>query len=674
VTRPVTLAAVALLALHYIDHVEQCAVLVCTGANPADSRVLAATIDPDESFEALAARLDAGEAGRTSTITPDCLLVVGPLASRRTTDTGYRYAIKVNPATGEMAVRGVDAIAQDALFHLFRLLLDQVRTDPTRRVADFQLMEETARKRVLIDFNATDVPLPADLTLPDLLTAQAGLHPDRIAVTMAGASLTYRRLLERAERLSGFLVAREPGPHRLVGVLTDRSLDLPVALFGILGAGLAYLPLDGNAPKARLRDLIVRCGVTTVLADPGKAVPAGLPAEVFPLDDEGLYAHPAGSWARRPEPGDLCYVIHTSGSTGHPKGVMVEHRSVINRLTWMQRRFPLGIDDVVLHKTPTIFDVSVWELFWWVLAGARMHLLQPGAERFPLTIEHETQRHGVTVMHFVPSMLNVFLAHLARAVPSDRSAASTPLAGLRRVFASGESLLPATAAAFQDLLGPSGCRLVNLYGPTETTVDVTCHECPAGLLPARIPIGRPIDNTRVYVLRHGQPVPVGVYGTLFVAGVGVARGYLGDRARTAERFVPEYERPSEIMYRTGDICRWTPDGELEYLGRDDLQVKIRGIRVELEEIEHALLGLPGVTGCAVRVDLADSALAVLRAAVTGTGLTAAGLRGALAELLPGHLIPASFDLVGQLPCTPSGKVDRALLADPRFLSVHGARL
>ncbi|MFD3920520.1 amino acid adenylation domain-containing protein [Streptomyces sp. NPDC058595] len=662
------LMAVAALAVHHLDHSDT-VLIELAGHNAGDEpRRFTVAVDPREPFAQLAHRATAQPAPPGPPA--DCRLTVtaGP-PNPRPHGTSARHEITIDPATGRTTAHTAAPAEADTLHRLVTTLLHRTRRDRARPVGAHDLLDDEQRLDIAL-FNATDAPFPDDLTLVDLLHAQAAATPTRVAVSTASGTLTYGELADRAERLATFLAGRDHGPHGLVAVTAQRSLDLPVALFGVLAAGLAYLPLDPRAPAARLRRTLARCGVTTLLTDRATAGAPGLrdlPADLFPLDDPALRARTGG--AKPPGPTDLCYVIHTSGSTGEPKGVMVEHRSVVNRLTWMQRRFPLTADDVVLQKTPTVFDVSVWELFCWVLAGARMHLLPPGTEVFPLAVEDAIAQHGVTVTHFVPSMLDMVLGHVAA------SGTAPKLRGLRRCFASGETLLPATAAAFDRLLGPYGCRLVNLYGPTETTVDVTAHPLPPGPPPSRIPIGRPIDNTRVHVLRHGRPVPVGVYGTLFVAGAGVARGYLDDEARTAERFVPEPGHPGARMYDTGDIGRWTPAGELEYLGRDDLQVKIRGIRVEPGEVEHALTSLPQVTGCAVHVHAPDPSRAVLHAVLTGSpDLTAAALRSALTAELPGHLVPSAFVRVETMPRTPTGKLDRALLADPEYLRTHGVHL
>ncbi|MBW7477878.1 amino acid adenylation domain-containing protein, partial [Paenibacillus oenotherae] len=287
---------------------------------------------------------------------------------------------------------------------------------------------------------------------------------------------------------------------------------------------------------------------------------------------------------------NLAYIIYTSGSTGLPKGVMVEHRSLMNRLYWMQKQYPLTGDDVILQKTPYTFDVSVWELLWWMLSGASLCLLGPGGEKDPQQIRDAIVRYRVTTMHFVPSMLTAFL----HACPSG-------LSSLKQVFASGEALVIKQVNEFKELLyKPYNTRLANLYGPTEATIDVSYFDCDQAAKPGIIPIGKPIDNTQLYVLDGRQEVqPIGVPGELYIGGAGLARGYVNRAELTEEKFIANPYRPGERMYRTGDLARWQPDGTVEYLGRIDHQVKIRGYRIELGEIEAQLLKVEGVKEAAV---------------------------------------------------------------------------
>jgi len=380
------------------------------------------------------------------------------------------------------------------------------------------------------------------------------------------------------------------------------------------------------------------------------------------LDDPAIYS---GSVANPPAvngPSDLAYLIYTSGSTGKPKGVMVEHRSVINRLHWMQHAYPIGTNDVILQKTPYYFDVSVWELFWWAIDGASLCLLAPGGERLPVMIVEAIRKHGVSVLHFVPSMLNVFLEYLDG--KPDRVRKS--LATVRQVFVSGEALTPSHVAKFNHVwASQTGARLTNLYGPTEATVDVTYFDCPPGEDIPLVPIGKPIHNTRMYVLRDGQQLAIGEVGELCIAGVGLARGYLNNPALNAEKFVALPGSPAERIYRTGDVARWLPDGNIEYLGREDFQVKIRGLRIELGEIENAVREFPGVSDCVCTVrQYSEHVILIIAYLVGKPGLRLDELKRHLQANLPDYCIPSHFEMLEEIPLSPTGKADRKRLPDP----------
>ncbi|MEU4205499.1 amino acid adenylation domain-containing protein [Streptomyces sp. NPDC045470] len=645
----------------------------------APPRTLAVPVDPTADFAALVTAVE--QAPHTDAATDLVVrLGAGPTGAARPTGSAggtglaeatdpagdVRLALTVTDDGARCAHNGTPGAALDArtLESLYGTVLDRARTGDSGPVGAYDLLTGAERDRVLREFNDTARDFPDRTTLHAIFHAQAVRTPDAVAVSTDRASLTYRELDERTDRLAHHLVARGVVPGTIVAVHAQRCLDLPVALLAVLKAGGAYLPLDPTAPARRNAELVDRSGAPIVLAQPGTDVPDGIAATVLRLDDPDLYAGPAPGPQDHAGPEDLAYVIYTSGSTGKPKGVMVEHRSVVNRLTWMQRRYPLTAEDTLLQKTPVIFDVSVWELFWWFFAGARLHLLAPGMERFPLAIGKTVRQQRITALHFVPSMLGMFLEHL-------QDGGEPAMPGLRWCFSSGESLPASSVAAFGRLLGPQGTTLVNLYGPTEATVDVTGHDCPATPPDGPVPIGRPIDNTRVYVLRHGRPVPVGVYGTLFLAGAGVARGYLGDPDLTARKFVPEFGGGNGRMYDSGDIGRWLPSGELEFLGRDDSQVKIRGIRIDLGEIEGVLLEVPGVTECAVLLDRPDPLHPVLRAAVSTTGdLSEADLREHAAQRLPQYMLPTVHHRFEKLPRTGSGKTDRRTLADPAYAEAN----
>ncbi|GAA3737428.1 non-ribosomal peptide synthetase [Salinactinospora qingdaonensis] len=510
---------------------------------------------------------------------------------------------------------------------------------------------------------ATDADFPTEATLPDLLADQVARTPQASAIVTAGEELTFAELDKRAERVARALRADGVAPEDRVAVLLERGPHLPAAILGVLRAGAAYVPIDPRQPHERIHLLLTDSGATVVLVDDSTAEVARActtaatrhvgapPAVAEPADG------PTGSAATAE---NLAYVIYTSGSTGTPKGVMVEHRSVVNRLWWMQRRYPIGPGDVLLQKTPISFDVSVWELLWWTFTGACLAVPPPGAERDPRELLAAIARHRVTVAHFVPSMLGPFVELLESDPHARRDAAS-----LRLVVCSGEALSPSQVARFRRVFG-GAVQLANLYGPTEATVDVTAFDCPDAPLD-RVPIGRPIDNTQVYVLgRHSEPQPVGAPGELCVGGVGVARGYLNRPELTAQRFVATPVEPGGRLYRTGDLARWLADGDLEYLGRLDEQVKIRGNRVEPGEVSNHLAAVPGVRDAVVvdRVD-ADRGTHLVGYYVAEAELDPVLLRDELAARLPDFMVPAYFVAVAAIPLTPNGKTDRRALPEPR---------
>ncbi|MEV5907084.1 amino acid adenylation domain-containing protein, partial [Streptomyces sp. NPDC052127] len=415
------------------------------------------------------------------------------------------------------------------------------------------------------------------------------------------APLTYAELDARAEELAVRLRARGAGRERFVAVAVPRSAELMVALLAVLKAGAGYLPLDLDYPAERLAYMLTDSGAATVVTtarDAGR-LPSVEGLDVIDVADVTGVTGAADDLAPAApadpaRPDDPAYLIYTSGSTGRPKGVVVTHRAIVNRLAWMQGEYGLDPGDRVLQKTPSSFDVSVWEFFWALCEGAAVVLAAPDGHRDPAYLARLIRAEGVTTMHFVPSMLEAFLA-------SDEVTADPGWAGgLRRVFSSGEALSGAAARRWHDL---TGVPLHNLYGPTEAAVDVTYHAYD-GASDTTVPIGRPVWNTGLRVLDPGlRPVPDGVPGELYLTGVQLARGYHRRPALTADRFVadPFAGEPGARMYRTGDLVRRRPDGTLDYLGRTDRQVKLRGNRVELGEIEAALTRHPAVARGAVVV-------------------------------------------------------------------------
>jgi D-alanine--poly(phosphoribitol) ligase subunit 1 len=491
--------------------------------------------------------------------------------------------------------------------------------------------------------------------IQQLIEAQVEARPGATAVVCGDQSLTYAELNARANRLAHRLRAEGVGPGSIVALMVERSLAMIVGILGVVKAGAAYLPVPPDHPAERTRYMLDDGGVKILLVHGKTAGRFAFSGLALDLDEplEGETANPV----LLNKPDDLVYVIYTSGSTGKPKGVMIEQRALVNRLRWMQAAYPIGPGDVILQKTPYSFDVSVWELFWWALQGATLAMLVPGGERNPLALVEAVRKHRVSVMHFVPSMLNVFLEYL----DAKGDGARESLSSLKRVFASGEALTPSHVRKFNALL--EAC-LTNLYGPTEATVDVTYFDCPRGRDIDIVPIGRAIDNTRLYVIRDGREAAVGETGELCIAGIGLARGYLNNPALTAEKFVDNPVNPGERIYRTGDLARWLPDGNVEYLGREDHQVKIRGLRVELGEIESTVREFPGVVDCVAAVDRrSESVIMLVAHVVSRSELDAAALKEYLRKRLPEYMVPHRFERLAELPLTSSGKADRkALLA------------
>lgn len=516
--------------------------------------------------------------------------------------------------------------------------------------------------------NRTDAPFPSDATVHGLIEAQVARHRSGPAVICEqdhatdGPSITYQELNGRANRVARLLGDAGVGPDDVVALSVERSYAMIVGLLGILKTGAAYLPLAPDNPPARSEYQLQDASVRFLLAQPGVGNPVQFAGKVIDMDEIA-----SGGDAANPDvrmaPTELAYVIYTSGSTGRPKGVMVEHRSVVNRLHWMQHAYPIDTDDVILQKTPYYFDVSVWELFWPLLQGARLCLLPPGGEKHPLAIIESVRKHHVSTMHFVPSMLTVFLEYLDGRTPET---VRDELGSVRRVFCSGEALTPSHVARFNERWGDiTGTRLTNLYGPTEATVDVSYYDCPPGVTLERVPIGRPIDNTRFYVLKDGAECGVGEAGELCIAGVGLARGYLNNPDLTAQRFRDHPTRRGERIYRTGDAVRWLADGNVEFLGREDDQVKIRGLRIELGEIESVIRAFPSVSDCVVVVKRHSETVVVIVAYVVSKApLATDALKQHLRQRLPEYMVPGHVEEIPAVPLTPSGKADRRALPEP----------
>ena len=548
------------------------------------------------------------------------------------------------------------ATVERLLEHFARLLAGGV-ADPDRRISALPMLSEEETVR-LTRWSGEPATAAAEECLHHLVAARAARQPDAVAVISAEGRLTYQELEQRADALARHLRRLGAGADIPIGVCMARSCDLPLALYGVLKAGGAYLPLDPDLPLERLRYMIADAAPAAVIADAAVAPRlAGLAARVVCLSTDIEEIARAAEVPLAPDaaPGDLAYILYTSGSTGRPKGVMIPHRAIANHMRWMAEALPLTADDVVLQRTPIGFDASVWEFWAPLIAGARLAMAPAGAHRDPGVLARALCEHEVTVLQLVPSMLRALLDEPALAAAGR----------LRRVCCGGEALTPDLTEA---CLGRLAVELVNLYGPTEATIDATWWRCQPG--ERSIPIGRPIAGSRAWVLDERlDPVPPGVPGQLHLGGVGLARGYLNRPDLTAERFVPDPRQPESgaRLYRTGDRARWRADGALEYLGRIDHQVKLRGMRIELGEVEAALAAHPAVREAVAAVRETapgDPRLYAWVVPEAHARLDRDLLRHFLAAQLPDPMIPRAIVPLDTLPLTPSGKVDRAALPAP----------
>ncbi|WP_194813675.1 non-ribosomal peptide synthetase [Nocardia sp. XZ_19_385] len=538
--------------------------------------------------------------------------------------------------------------------------------EPATPATTLTAITDAERDLVLYDWNATEAPVQQG-TLAGLFAIQAGLCPDSVALEFGDETLTYGEFDDRANRLARLLIARGAGPDTVVGLCLRRGIELVVGMYAIIKAGAAYLPLDPDHPAERIEEIARQARPVCVLtaARDALTLPEGVATLALDtVDLSGFDGAPVTDADRRAplRTDHLAYVIFTSGSTGKPKGVGVSHAAIVNRLRWMQHAYPLDATDAVLQKTPATFDVSVWEFFWPLQIGARLVVATPDGHRDPVYLARVIVEKNITTAHFVPSMLSVFVTD------TDVRGCTT----LRQVFCSGEALPAATAHEFRAALPHA--ELHNLYGPTEAAVDVTYWPCPAN--PVNVPIGSPVWNTQTYVLDADlQPVPPGIVGELYLAGVQLARGYLGQPRLTADRFVANPFTPGARMYRTGDLARWQVDpdhgahpadesaGVLDYLGRTDFQVKIRGLRIELGEIESALLADPAVARavCVARTGRAGDELIGYVVPTPGHTIDTTALLTALRQTLPGYMVPAMLVALDELPLNSNGKIDRKAL-------------
>ena len=557
--------------------------------------------------------------------------------------------------------------------HASRLigLIEQFADNPALCCGDAGMLLPTEHER-LAKINDTIVEIPST-TLSALVAQQADKTPDAPALADARYQFSYREMRQQVVALASLLRARGVKPGDSVAVALPRSVFLTLALHGIVEAGAAWLPLDTGYPDDRLRMMLEDAKPKLLIATNEQLARF---SDILGLEslcyDSPLPAEDAAPLALS-QPNHTAYIIFTSGSTGRPKGVMVGQTAIVNRLLWMQNHYPLTADDVVAQKTPCSFDVSVWEFFWPFIAGAKLVMAEPEAHRDPLAMQQFFAQYGVTTTHFVPSMLAAFVASLTP------ETARESCASLKRVFCSGEALPADLCREWEQL---THAPLHNLYGPTEAAVDVSWYpawgEDLADVTGNSVPIGYPVWNTGLRILdAMMRPVPFGVAGDLYLTGIQLAQGYLGRPDLTASRFIADPFNAGERMYRTGDVACWLENGAVEYLGRSDDQLKIRGQRIELGEIDRVMQQLPDVEHAVAHACVFNQAAATggdarqlvgYLVSQSGLPLDTSALREKLCEKLPAHMVPTVLLQLAELPLSANGKLDRKALPMPQLTS------
>jgi amino acid adenylation domain-containing protein len=566
--------------------------------------------------------------------------------------------------------------------HYFVKIFSQLVAQPQARLKDIDLLDEgdlaaifnwgnrdwperaENLRRLAPSTNQLSLESAQDTTLAALFQARVKRTPERTATVFRADSLTYHQLNQRANQLARRLRQRGVGQASVVALISPRSTELIIAILAILKAGGAYLPIDPDCPSGRLRFMLEDSRAKLILTTTklrqqlfGTEPLRLFQANIIDIVDPGNYQGDARNLASLNTPNDLAYIIYTSGSTGQPKGVMIEQRAVLATLRFLQRHYPLGPNDAYLFKTNYVFDVAVAEIFGWFFDGGKLVILDPGFEKDPAMITAAIARHQVSHVNFVPTMLHEFFS-------ASRSMNLAEFASLKYIFLAGEALSPELLEKIGQL--PLSAKWYNLYGPTEASIYASHYPLAEWRGERPVPIGKPLDQSELYILDHfGRPVPIGVIGELCLAGAGLARGYLNQPDLSAERFVEHPWRAGQKLYKSGDRARWLVTGNVQFFGRQDDQIKIRGFRVELGEIEARIRQSGLVRDCAVIMRLTPVGPATLVAYLVGVpGFSLAALKTFLAAELPGYMLPSTFVELEQMPQTASGKLDRRHLPEP----------
>ncbi|MDW3192241.1 MAG: amino acid adenylation domain-containing protein [Cytophagales bacterium] len=550
-----------------------------------------------------------------------------------------------------------EATTIERFISYFQRITDQVMADPEVKLSAINVLSKEEQDQLLNNFNDTKVTYPTDATVVDLFDRQANQLPEAVALFQEDTSLTYKDLQEKVDAVAARLTEEGMNPGSLIGLMTDRSFDMIAGILGILKSGCAYLPIDPKFPQSRVDYMLEDSGASLLLCSPAHEQTFDLSIKTLTLDsiNETNTQQPIEN---KSHPESLAYVMYTSGSTGLPKGVQIAHQSLTNLLHGLQARYPLTQSDRYLLKTNYTFDVSMTELMGWFVGGGSLVLLPQGGESDMDELIHTIDKHEVTHLNFSPSVFSVFTDRLqVKGIDS--------VSSLRYIFLAGEALQHSQVERFNNL--GTAVKLENLYGPTEGTVYSTAFSLSNLNGRQVVPIGKPLDNVRMLILdSYGQLQPRGVVGELCIGGQGLAVGYMNRKELTEEKFIPDPYHVGERLYRTGDLASWEADGTIRFLGRQDDQIKIRGFRVELGEIEQQLLSYEGINEGIVLAKGAGSDKYLVAYYVSSEPVEAATLRGHLSAQLPEYMLPTYYVHLASFPVTANGKLDRKALPDPEI--------
>ena len=534
----------------------------------------------------------------------------------------------------------------------FKKFLAEALVSSQQHIDDLVYISSEENKLLLEDFNNTVTAYPNDMTVLDLFASQVANDSEKVALVYENDTVTFGELDRKSNQLANYL-ASEGVENTLIPICTDRSFEMVISILGILKSGNAYVPVDTKYPQKRIEYILEDTAAQYVISGDAHISLFDsctvINIDTFPYD---VYATEAPAYKVTPQ--HTAYCIYTSGTTGNPKGVLNAHSGLLNRLLWMKDELAITSSSVILQKTPYVFDVSVWELTMPLLAGCSLIMARPEGHSDPEYLQEVIAQNKVTIVHFVPSMLTVFLESLA----------VEKLESLMHVVCSGEALSPAVVSKFKNVL--TSTHIHNLYGPTEAAIDVTTIDLTSVNTDEEgVTIGKPVANTQLYVVNPSNNLqPVGVVGELLIGGVQVSQGYLNKPVLTAEKFIRDRFRESGNLYKTGDLVRWLPNGNIEYLGRKDHQVKIRGYRIELGEIENCIEEVSQVKQAVVLARKDGETKRLVAYVVTEGTLDKVEVQKYLQAKLPEYMVPSIYVSLDQIPLSINGKVDRKALPDP----------